>query len=115
MSRLLCAECQEEGREEGCGMCRNSSSAQLRRLYSVICHGQTRSGDAKAIAQAIIDEYLSMGVDVEADMAALRARGDRLAEAALHITRSHDLSCTGKPCTCGLSELLAAIAEWESA
>lgn len=94
-------------------MCRNSASFQLRRLYTVICNGQARSGDERAIAQAIIDEYLSVGVDVEADMTSLRARGDRLAEAALHITRSHDLSCEGKPCTCGLGELLTAIAEWE--
>ena len=75
MSRMLCAECQEEGREEGCGMC------------------------------------LLASWRVRANI--LQARGDRLAEAALHITRCHDLSCTGAPCTCGLTELIAAIEAWE--
>jgi hypothetical protein len=33
-------------------------TAELRRLYAAVCHGQTRSDDARAIAQAVIDEYV---------------------------------------------------------
>lgn len=33
-------------------------TAELRRLYVAVCRGQTRSDDARAIAQAVIDEYV---------------------------------------------------------
>ena len=33
-------------------------TTELRRLYAAVCHGQTRSDDARAIAQAVIDEYI---------------------------------------------------------
>ena len=33
-------------------------TAELRRLYAAVCRGQTRSDDARAIAQAVIDEYV---------------------------------------------------------
>ena len=78
---------------------------QLWRLYRVICRGMTKSRDARAVASAIIDEFVTIVAEHEADMAALRERGDRLAEAALHITQCRDLS--------GLTGLIAAIEEWE--
>ncbi len=157
-------------------------TAELRRLYAAVCRGQTRSDDARAIAQAVIDEYVqtaeqcdrndTLRADRDAarflaagwrrlarhyqschlaghaclrethrakgeQVAALRrardddaayrsdlmeqcdalraklARAEGVVEAAHHITRCHDMSCTGSPCTCGLDTLISALATYE--
>ena len=47
------------------------------------------------------------------DLRAKLARAEGVVEAAHHITRCHDMSCTGSPCTCGLDTLISALATYE--
>ncbi len=95
-------------------MSESIAEAQLRRLYRVICLGESRTEDFRGIAQAIIDEHLEVLASHETLMTQVVARGNKLSEAAHHISRAHDVVCDGSPCTCGLDALLEALSEWSS-
>lgn len=58
--------------------CSERAEVELRRLYSVVCRGASRSDDVRALAQAVIDEHLTARREQEED--ALAARRAAIAE-----------------------------------
>ena len=73
-------------------------------------------GEQVAALRRARDDDAAYRSDLMEQCDALRAklaRAEGVVEAAHHITRCHDMSCTGSPCTCGLDTLISALATYE--